>query len=123
MQKVSSTKDFWKENIHLKSSFQFTFYIKLEMSLGNNDNNKKLVPEWIQAYLMAPTNFLKTTYLKGKSPSEILIFKMLTLVKKNSNTLHFISSGVYTLMPPPHPPGLSETAGGEGHREAEAVCG
>lgn len=72
---------------------------------------------------MTPTNILKTTYLKGKSPSGILIFKMLAPVKKNSNTLHFISSGIYTLMPPPHPPGLSETAGGEGHREAGAVCG
>ena len=40
MQKVSSTKDCYKENIHLKSSFQFTLNRKLEMSLGNNDQKK-----------------------------------------------------------------------------------
>lgn len=35
-----------------------------------------------KAYLMIPTNFLKTTYLKGKLPFEILTFKMLIMVKK-----------------------------------------
>ena len=121
MQKVSSTTDCYKENIHLKSSFQFTFNRKLEMSLGNNDNNKKLISEWTQAYLMISTNFLKTAYLKGKSPFEILIFKMLTY-EKNSNSLHFISSGVYPLLSPAHR--LStETAGGEGHQGAGALCG
>ena len=30
---------------------------------------------------MISTNFLKTAYLKGKSPFEILIFKMLTYEK------------------------------------------
>ena len=102
MQKVSSTKDCYKENIHLKSSFQFTLNRKLEMSLGNNDQKKKLIPGCTQAYLMISTNFLKTAYLKGKSPFEILIFKMLTY-EKNSNSLHFISSGVYPLMSPSHP--------------------
>ena len=99
----SSTKDCCKGNIHLKSSFQFTFNRKLEMSLGNNDNNKKLIPEWTQAYLMISTNLLKTAYLKGKIPFWNINIQNVNPVKKNSNSFHFISSGVYPLMSPSHP--------------------
>lgn len=58
MQKVSSTKDCYKENIHLKSSFQFTLNRKLEMSLGNNDQKKKKIDPWMYTGILNDFNKL-----------------------------------------------------------------
>lgn len=119
----SSTKDCCKGNIHLKSSFQFTFNRKLEMSLGNHDNNKKLIPEWTQAYLMISTNFLKTAHLKGKIPFWNINIQNVNPVKKIVIAYILLALGFIPLCHLPTPSALFETAGGEGHRGVRAVCG
>ena len=82
---------------------------------------KNLIPGCTQAYLMISTNFLKTAYLKGKSPFEILIFKMLTY-EKIVIAYILLALGFIPLCHHPTPSALFETAGGEGHQGAGAMC-